>query len=172
MLSPWVAFFGWRLDLGWRSIHHHFPTKADLACAVVAQSRAVIKDQTEILAAGDAEPDDQLRGYVAYWEHCIADGTAPFCIAAMLASELPTLPAVLAAEVRAHFVDLSGWLETIMNRGAALGRFKLAASARVEADGFMSTVYGAMLTARAYGQAAIFREIVQAALDRLSGRVA
>ena len=108
MLSPWVAFFGWRLDLGWRSIHHHFPTKADLACAVVAQSRAVIKDQTEILAAGDAEPDDQLRGYVAYWEHCIADGTAPFCIAAMLASELPTLPAVLAAEVRAHFVDLSG----------------------------------------------------------------
>jgi TetR/AcrR family transcriptional regulator, transcriptional repressor for nem operon len=150
------------------SIHHHFPTKADLACAVVAQSRAIIKVQSNILAAGEAEPDEQLLGYVTYWEQCIVDGTAPFCIAAMLASELPTLPPVLATEVRAHFSDLAGWLENVMERGAELGRFKLAASARVEADGFMSTVYGAMLTARAYGQAAAFREIVQAALIRLS----
>ncbi|XRD77458.1 TetR/AcrR family transcriptional regulator [Dyella marensis] len=153
------------------SIHHHFPAKSDLAKAVVEQSRAVIVEQTRLLDDGAFDPDAQLRMYTGYWEKCIADASAPFCVAGMLASELPTLPADLAQEVRAHFHDLSGWLERVMTRGAQLGRFQLQGSARQEAEAFMAMVYGAMLAARAYGDAKVFSDIVAGALKRLAAPV-
>ena len=154
------------------SIHHHFPAKSDLAKAVVEQSRAVIVEQTRLLDDGAFDPDAQLRMYTGYWEKCIADASAPFCVAGMLASELPTLPADLAQEVRAHFHDLSGWLERVMTRGAQLGRFQLQGSARQEAEAFMAMVYGATLAARAYGDAKVFSDIVAGALKRLVAPVA
>lgn len=150
------------------SIHHHFPAKSDLAKAVVEESRAVIVEQTRMLDGDAFDPDEQLRMYTGYWEKCIADASAPFCVAGMLASELPTLPADLAQEVRAHFRDLSNWLEVVMTRGAQLGRFQLQGSARQEAESFMAMVYGAMLAARAYGDSRVFSDIVASALKRLA----
>ena len=34
-----------------------------------------------------ADPADQLRGYVGYWEACIIDASAPICLCALLAPE-------------------------------------------------------------------------------------
>jgi TetR/AcrR family transcriptional repressor of nem operon len=152
------------------SIHHHFPGKSDLARAVVEQSRALIVEQTRSLGGGAFDPEEQLRMYTGYWEKCIADASAPFCVAGMLASELPTLPADLASEVQAHFRDLSNWLEIVLTQGAQSGRFELQGSARQEAESFMAMVYGAMLAARAYGDPKIFGEIVATGLNRLTSK--
>jgi len=149
------------------SIHHHFPAKADLARAVVEQSRAAIAEQITRIEGGPFDPLPQLQFYTGYWEKCIADASAPFCVAGMLASELPSLPEDLVDAVRAHFRDLSRWLETVLTRGAQLGVFQLRGAASAEAESFMSIVYGAMLTARAYGEPAKFSQIVQGALRRL-----
>lgn len=149
------------------SIHHHFPTKADLALAVVEESRSGIVEQTRLLAAGTFDPTQKLLFYTGYWEKCIADATAPFCVAGMLAAELPSLPENLAEAVRAHFRDLSRWLETILTKGAQVGVFQLRGAASTEAEAFMSIVYGAMLTARAYGEPAKFAEVVRSGLERL-----
>lgn len=149
------------------SIHHHFPSKADLAAAVVEQSRAVIVEQIRLLRAGGFDPVGQLAFYTGYWEKCIADASAPFCVAGMLASELPSLPDELASCVRAHFRDLSTWMETVFTKGAELGVLHLRGSPAAEAQSFMSTVYGAMLTARAYGEPEKFSQIVQDALRTL-----
>ncbi len=128
------------------SIHHHFPTKADLARAVVEESRALIVAQTRTLDDGAFDPEAQLRFYTGYWERCIADGSALFCVAGMLASELPTLPADLAENVRAHFRDLSNWLETVLTKGAQLGLFRAArlgspGSGIVHVDGLRRDAY-------------------------------
>jgi TetR/AcrR family transcriptional repressor of nem operon len=154
------------------SIHHHFPAKSDLALAVVEQSRALIVEQTAALAAGNFDPEAQLRMYTGYWEKCIADASAPFCVAGMLASELPTLPDDLGKSVRAHFVDLSNWLEIVLTRGAQMGQYHLQGSARQEAESFMAMVYGAMLTARAYGDPKVFAAIVANGLKRLTSSAA
>lgn len=154
------------------SIHHHFPAKSDLALAVVEQSRALILEQTAALAAGNFDPEAQLRMYTGYWEKCITDASAPFCVAGMLASELPTLPDDLGKSVRAHFVDLSNWLEIVLTRGAQMGRYHLQGSARQEAESFMAMVYGAMLTARAYGDPKVFAAIVANSLKRLASSAA
>lgn len=150
------------------SIHHHFPSKSDLACAVVEQSRALIVEQTQMIAAGDFDPRAQLRLYTGYWEKCIADASAPFCVAGMLACELPTLPNDLAGLVRAHFLDLSNWLEIVLTRGAQMGYYELRGSARQEAESFMALVYGAMLAARAYGDPKVFADVVANGLKKLA----
>ena len=149
------------------SIHHHFPGKSDLAKAVIEENRAVIHAQTEMLANAEPDAGDQLRGYAHYWERCIADNSAPFCVAGMLAAELPSLPDDLVVSVRAHFTDLTAWLTHLLELGVRQGNVTLARSPEEEADAFMSAVYGAMLSARAFGDPTRFGAVVETLLARV-----
>jgi len=149
------------------SIHHHFPSKVDLVVAVVEQARAGIRAQIEALDEGSPVALDQLRFYTGYWERCIKDQSAPFCLAAVLAAELPSLPEEVAVSVRAHFVDLGKWLERLLELGAEQGSISLQASPYVEAQAFMATVYGAMLAARAFDDPERFNVIVETLLRRI-----
>lgn len=149
------------------SIHHHFPSKAVLVQALVLNYREEVRIGMAELERNVPDPVEQLRAYIQYWESCIADATAPFCVCALLATQLPVLPEEVALEVRAHFRSLSAWLASVLERGAAQGRLRLKASAKVEAEGFMATVHGAMISARAYDDAKIFGVITQPLLRRL-----
>jgi len=149
------------------SIHHHFPSKVDLVVAVVEQARAGIRAQIEALDEGSPVALDQLRFYTGYWERCIKDQSAPFCLAAVLAAELPGLPEEVAVSVRGHFVDLGTWLERLLELGVEQGSVNLEASPKVEAQAFMATVYGAMLAARAFDDPQRFDVIVEALFRRI-----
>ncbi|WP_054313428.1 TetR/AcrR family transcriptional regulator [Mesorhizobium sp. 1M-11] len=150
------------------SIHHHFPSKSDLVRKLVAQYREEAAAGIAELERNVSDPFEQLRAYVGYWEGCIADATHPFCVCALLASEIPVLPEAVVLEVRAHFRGLSDWLASVLERGAAQGRLTLTGTARAEAEMFMATVHGAMLSARAYGDARTFGAITRPLLDRIA----
>lgn len=100
------------------SIHHHFPSKSDLVRTLVARYREDAKAALADLVLQVSDPLEQLRRHLGYWEAFIADATAPFCVCALLASQLPVLPEEIALEVRAHFRALSDWLATAMESGA------------------------------------------------------
>jgi TetR/AcrR family transcriptional repressor of nem operon len=150
------------------SIHHHFPSKADLVKTLVIRYREAAEEGIANLERAVPGPLDQLKAYIAYWKTCIGDASAPFCICALLANELPVLPEEIALEIRAYFRFLSGWLTSVLERGAALGVVTLTDTPRVAAEAFMATVHGAMLSARAYGDTAIFGTIMDPQLARLS----
>jgi TetR/AcrR family transcriptional repressor of nem operon len=114
------------------------------------------------------DPLARLRAYIDYWKACIGDASAPFCVCALLANELPLLPAEIATEIRAYFRFLSGWLTAALEGGAAQGVIALRNAPRVEAEIFMAAVHGAMLSARTYGDTAIFATIMDPQLARLS----
>jgi TetR/AcrR family transcriptional repressor of nem operon len=149
------------------SIHHHFPSKVDLMVELVRRYRADLKVGLEAMEAGAASPLEALRLYAGTWRRCIADGSVPFCVGAMLASELPALPPEVAAEVRAHFRVLSSWLTGVIERGVRDGQLRVPNSASASAEAFMATVHGAMLSARAYGTPDTFGQIVTPMLERL-----
>ncbi|MFT3761287.1 MAG: TetR/AcrR family transcriptional regulator [Pseudoxanthomonas sp.] len=156
-----------RVHISKASIHHHFPSKAELVRIVVAQYRA---EAREGMAALDQRLDDplaQLKAYADYWAACLRDGTLPFCVCAMLAAELPTIPREVADEVRGHFQDLAAWLTSVLRKGAAAGQFHLHGGAASEARSFMATVHGAMLAARAFGEPRQFPTLVQQAIGKL-----
>ncbi|WP_175626506.1 MULTISPECIES: TetR/AcrR family transcriptional regulator [Oxalobacteraceae] len=149
------------------TIHHHFPTKSNLVRTLVVNYRWEVQLGMAELERNVPEPVEQLRAYIQYWESCIADGSAPFCVCALLATQLPVLPEEVAHEVSAHFRTLSDWLSQVLERGVANGSIRLSASAKDEAEVFMATVHGAMLSARAYQDAKIFGVITQPSLQRL-----
>ena len=152
------------------SIHHHFPTKVDLVTALLARYRQEAEAGFEGLQSAVADPLDQLRAYIQYWSTCISDASAPFCVCALLASELPALPGDVALAVRAHFRFLSGQIASILERGLQQGVISLHYTVQVEAEAFMATLHGAMLSARAYGDAQMFVTIMQPQLERMSAK--
>ncbi|MDG3441223.1 TetR/AcrR family transcriptional regulator [Nitrospirillum amazonense] len=152
------------------SIHHHFPNKVDLVRTLVARYREEARTGIADLERHVPDPLGQLRGYAGYWEGCITDASATFCICALLASELPILPEEVALEVRAHFRFLSAWLTSVFERGAQQGQLRLSGTPRAEAEAFMAAVHGAMLSARAYGDPKMFGVVTTPLLDRLSAR--
>ncbi|CAB3771178.1 TetR/AcrR family transcriptional regulator [Paraburkholderia solisilvae] len=155
------------IDIRKASIHHHFPTKADLVVAVVKQSRLAFDADMAALQASGADAVAQLRAYLGYWENCIAEDSAPFCVAGMLGAEMPALPNEVALEVRAHFDDLAAWLEHVLKSGVRRKQFRLNASVQTEARKLVSLVYGAMLAARAYGSASLFRDVTGDVVEKL-----
>jgi len=150
------------------SIHHHFPTKVDLVTALLAQYRQEAEAGFKGLQSAVADPLDQLRAYIQYWGTCLSDASAPFCVCALLAGELPALPGEIALEVRGFFRFLSGQIASILERGQQQGGIFLQYGVQVEAEAFMATVHGAMLSARAYGDATVFVTIMQPQLERMS----
>ena len=149
------------------SIHHHFPTKVDLVVAVVEQARRAIQAQIVAFENGSPVAMEQLAAYIGYWERCILDQRAPFCIAGVLAAELPGLPPAVGAAVRGHFDDLSRWLEQVLTLGVKQGSMKLQDTPAIEAQNFLATVYGAMLAARAFDDPGKFSAIVEAFVRRI-----
>ncbi|WP_276122023.1 TetR/AcrR family transcriptional regulator [Pararhizobium qamdonense] len=150
------------------SIHHHFPSKVDLVRELVKRYRE--DGQASVVTLEQNVPDalDVLKVYANHWAKCIEDASRPYCVCALLASELPSLPPEVATEVTNFFRFISSWLTTVMERGGKNGALNLTSEPHVEAEAFLATVYGAMLSARAYGKPEVFSTILAPALDRLT----
>lgn len=149
------------------SIHFHFATKAVLVEQLVRRYRADVLGNLAQLSARVAPAPQRLEHYAAHWEHCIRTNTSPYCMGAMLASELPTLPDEVQVEVRAFFQDMQGWLAGTINDGVGQGALVAARDVALEAKAFLAAVHGAMLDARVFGDAAMFAAVVGEAIGRL-----
>ncbi len=150
------------------SIHHHFPSKVDLVRTLVSRYREDAEVGLEAFERNVQNPLELLKAYAGYWARCIEDASTPFCVCALLASELPSLPPEVAKEVRAFFRFLSKWLSAVMKRGSKEGALRLSSEPQIEAEAFMASIHGAMLSARAYGKPKIFAAIMAPALTRLA----
>jgi TetR/AcrR family transcriptional repressor of nem operon len=152
------------------SIHHHFPTKANLVAAVLKAHREALVQGTQALTQNIDDPLARLNAYVQYWEGCIRDKSQPFCIAALLAAELPSLPEEVRFAVQQHFLALSEWIRQTLEEGVRKRTIKLQGPPEDEAQTLMATVHGAMLSARALGNCDVFRAITTGAFQRISTR--
>jgi TetR/AcrR family transcriptional repressor of nem operon len=122
------------------------------------------------MAAHEPRADRRLAGYVGFWEQCIRDNNAPFCIAALLAAELPSLPPEVAAQVKAHFDELIARLAGFIDEGLEKGELTSPEDAERSARILIATVHGAMLAARvAGGDAELYASITRPALRGLTG---
>ncbi len=151
------------------SIHHHFPTKNELVSVLVDRYRRQASEGLKALDEHFPNPIERLKAYLSYWEQCIKDASAPICVCAMLAGEMAMLPEEISSRVRAHFHALAQWLATVLKSGVDQGLFLLPKKATDEAQLFMATVHGAMLSARALDDPKLFNIITKPLLDRLKG---
>jgi len=150
------------------SIHYHFPSKVDLMRTLVERYREDALSGLAEMERLHPDPVKLLRAYTGFWAACIGNMTMPFCACALLASEMPLLPPEVALEVKAYFRALSAWLTAVLERGAKQNELFLSGSARAEAEAFLATLHGAMLSARAYEDPAIFAAITEPLIKRLA----
>ncbi|MBY4606411.1 TetR/AcrR family transcriptional regulator [Rhizobium sp. 9T] len=149
------------------SIHHHFPAKAELVAVLVDRYTKQAAAGLQSLREQAASPADQLQLYIDYWRSCIENASQPFCVCAMLASEMQMLPDEVALRVRAHFRNLAAWLTSVLQSGVEKGLFRLDKRPDEQAQMLMASVHGAMLSARALGDPGLFIAVVGPEIARL-----
>ena len=150
------------------SIHHHFPTKAALVVAVLRRHRVRISDGMKALDEQIENPLARIKNYFKFWEGCIENHTLSFCIGALLAAEMPSLPKEVQAEVRLHFSMLSEWFERTLKAGSKARAIHLQGTVATEAQRLIAMLHGAMLSARATYNCDVFRSLAQAEMNRIS----
>lgn len=99
------------------SIHHHFPSKADLGVAVVADSYAKVQGAFAQIAANYDSLAERLTAYVALFAESL--DRLPMC--ASLVADKHHLPAELLAKTPDNFTLQLGWLERILTHAIATG---------------------------------------------------
>ena len=91
------------------------------------------------------------------------------CLCGMLAADFETLPAAMRTAVVRFFDDNETWLERVLEQGAKEGALHYEGRARDQAQLIISTLEGAMLVARPYGDPERFRAAAHRLLATLDG---
>jgi TetR/AcrR family transcriptional repressor of nem operon len=147
------------------SLHYHFSGKGDLGQALVIRySRRF----AEALAEIDGETEDapaKLTAYAGLYADALRGHG--MCLCGMLAAEYETLPGPMRDSVLAFFDQNEVWLARVLEQGRARHTLEFERSPRDTARMIMSTLEGAMLVARPYGELARFQGAAAALLAGL-----
>jgi TetR/AcrR family transcriptional repressor of nem operon len=144
-----------RVGIRSASIHHHFPSKADLGRALVARYRDRFADALRRIAAGQGDAPTKLAAYVDLFRATYEQGNR-LCLGGMFAADLPTLPSEVQAQVRGFYTDNEAWLTRLLDAGRRSSELDFEGSPRDAAAALLDGLEGALLGARAHGSAARF----------------
>jgi len=158
-------------DLGIRkaSIHYHFPSKADLAAAVV--DRYVARFAAALAAIAEDPSQTSMAMLDVYVEPYIGKSADQVCLCGALAGEILALPPELRSRVDGFFRAHQAWLTGILERGIARGEFELAAPASKLARLVFAALQGALLVKRTTGDASQLRDVIAVIKLQLGARL-
>lgn len=127
------------------SIHHHFPKKADLLTAAVAQYRSRFRQQVDELQHHSAR--DRLEAYaVLFFAPAQRD---LMCLCGAAAADWNDIAADTRSEVTAFFDREIAWVAAQATEAVQAGQFRPELDTEAFATAFVATLEGALLLARA-----------------------
>jgi TetR/AcrR family transcriptional repressor of nem operon len=134
------------LGIAKASLHHHFPTKADLGRALMQRYVEGFDAALAGIAQGAGDAYAKLARYAKLYEDVLMNDR--LCLCGMLAAEYSTLPKEMRAQVRVFFEKNEAWLTELIERGRREKALRPGAPARDVARMVVSALEGAMLLAR------------------------
>lgn len=147
------------------SIHHHFPTKTDLALALVAAYDARYDEAlAEILRDGTGAVG-RIEAYGRLYLTGVEDGLG--CLCAVLAVEIDTLPGPLRDGLVRFFDKHVAWLEAVLSAGLADGGIRSRVDPAAAARMVVATLEGALMLERVLAGPIGFRTTLTALCDGL-----
>lgn len=149
------------------SVHHHFPTKADLATALVDR---YVERLMGVLAAGEEQHGDaasRLRTYLDANRDAL-DGGSKTCLCVAFSLGAETLDPIVLAKVNAFNEAAAQWLSGTFLMGASDGTIHDVGDPDEEGTACLALLVGAQLLAKAARDVARF----DAATKRLTARLA
>jgi TetR/AcrR family transcriptional repressor of nem operon len=133
------------------SIHYHFPTKGDLGEALIENEREVFARNLAQLDAAEKDPRRRLERFIQLFQATTIGCHNRMCLGAMLAVEQETLPDAVGQAVLRLFADNEAWLAKLLEEGRKKRQFGFKGSADTAARCLFSSLEGALLMARAFG---------------------
>jgi TetR/AcrR family transcriptional regulator, transcriptional repressor for nem operon len=136
------------------SLHYHFPGKAELGQALVTRYGERFSEALDRIDSDLPDARYKLEAYANLYAEVLRGKR--MCMCGILAAEYQTLPQSMRDAVIDFFDEQQRWLAAVLTRGRADGMVKFAGSPEDAAQGILSTLEGAMLVARPYGDLARF----------------
>jgi TetR/AcrR family transcriptional repressor of nem operon len=136
------------------SLHYHYPGKAELGQALITRYAARFDQALDDIDRDVPSARAKLEAYADLYAGVLRNER--MCMCGILAAEYPTLPAAMQAEVVRFFDENQKWLAKLLEEGKADGTLTFRGQPEEVAQGILSTLEGAMLVARPYGDLARF----------------
>ncbi len=136
------------------SLHYHFPGKAELGQALMTRygqrfSEALARIDQDLPSARA-----RLEAYADLYADVLRGKR--MCMCGVLAAEYETLPTPMRDEVVRFFDENQRWLTDLLTAGRADHTLSVSGPVEDAAQNILSTLEGAMLVARPYGDLARF----------------
>jgi len=166
----WFSYADIAEALGIRkaSLHHHFPSKADLGRALLVRYRDRFDVELKRIHALPIDAHGKLLRYVGLYEAVLRGDR--LCLCGMLAAEYASLPEPMQEEIRSFFDLNRKWLASVIREGRRSLLFHTRDTPESASFTLLGALEGAMLVARPYGDVARFAESAAQVLESLKTR--
>ena len=138
------------LDVKNAAIHYHFPTKEELACAVIQRYRDRFQLWINNSRIKDLSSEEKLDWFFSIYTNTRADN-GKVCLAGSLETEFNSLPAALQAQTESLTRELLTWLQITLQEGREAEVFHFSGDPANKAALILSSLQGALQMARALG---------------------
>jgi TetR/AcrR family transcriptional repressor of nem operon len=148
------------------SLHYHYRGKAELGKALITRYAERFAEALDRIDRDIPDPPAKLEAYAMLYAG-VLEGKR-MCMCGILAAEYQTLPKPMRAAVIQFFDENQRWLADVLAQGRANGTLDFSGSADETAQSILSTLEGAMLVARPYGDMARFNSTAHQLLTGLT----
>ena len=131
------------------SLHYHFRGKAELGQALITRYRERFGEALSRIDQEVPDPRAKLEAYADLFAGVLAGKR--MCMCGVLAAEYQTLPRPMRRSVIAFFDENELWLARVLELGRTDKTLTYTGSPEEVAQTILSTLEGAMLVARPYG---------------------
>lgn len=137
-----------RVGIRSASIHYYYPSKGDLAEAVLAQARNDFQARLADIQARIPGARQRLARFADLFarEDGRGERLCPFC---MIAAARGAVPDPVRAQLRAFWDGAEQWLARVLAAGRARGELAFSGEPRDAAVALLAALEGAMVAARA-----------------------
>lgn len=134
------------------SIHYHYPSKEDLAIAVIDwQLHRVALILDEIRVQKELSTKSKVLALIDAISSLTFRDEQKMCLGGMLASDTLSLPESVQSKVRYFFNALYQWIDEVTKEGKHVGEFNLLYPIDDFAHYLILQIEGALLMSRLYG---------------------
>ncbi len=132
------------------AVHYHFPTKADLALALVDEYRRVLRDQTSEFMAYGGPARQQLEGLFRFTELQYANGRC-ICPFGAFSVDYEDLPENVREATSRFMSDSVKWLTRVLEVGREQEEFRFGGDPAQKAQFILAALQGSRQMARIHG---------------------
>ena len=148
------------------AIHYHFPSKEELACAVIQRYRDRFQLWINNSRVKDLSPQEKLDWFFSIYTNTRADN-GKVCLAGSLEAEFNSLPASLREQTEALTRELLTWLQATLDEGRKVGVFQFSGDSASKAALILASLQGGLQMARALGTSKFYALVEQHKQDLL-----